>query len=100
MAARSLLPGFLRARARFSGRLDSRRTRLWPAVVGPLRRQEPIVADGVSFLRRQTQRAIKVTLPSAYVILRRFYSPEHSVRAYPTREHFLHAVETILLEEA
>jgi 5-methyltetrahydropteroyltriglutamate--homocysteine methyltransferase len=76
------------------------RTRLWPAAVAPLRRQQPIVADGVDFLRRQTQRAIKVTLPSAYVILRRFYSAEHSARAYPSREHFLHAVETILLEEA
>jgi 5-methyltetrahydropteroyltriglutamate--homocysteine methyltransferase len=75
------------------------RTRLWPAAVAPLRRQGPIVADGVAFLRRQTGRAIKVTLPSAYVILRRFYSPEHSAAAYPTREHFLHAVEAILLEE-
>jgi 5-methyltetrahydropteroyltriglutamate--homocysteine methyltransferase len=76
------------------------RTRLWPAAVAPLRRQGPIVADGVAFLRRQTTRLIKVTLPSAYVILRRFYSPEHSQRAYPTREHFLRAVEAILLEEA
>jgi 5-methyltetrahydropteroyltriglutamate--homocysteine methyltransferase len=76
------------------------RTRLWPAAVAPLRRQEPIVAGGVAFLRQQTTRAIKATLPSAYVILRRFYSPEHSARAYPSREHFLHAVEEILLEEA
>jgi 5-methyltetrahydropteroyltriglutamate--homocysteine methyltransferase len=75
------------------------RTRLWPAAVAPLRRQGPIVADGVAFMRRQTSRAIKVTLPSAYVILRRFYSPEHSAAVYPTREHFLHAVEAILLEE-
>src|SRR5205807_10140748 len=43
---------------------------------------------------------IKVTLPSAYVILRRFWSPEHSTKVFPTREHFLHAVEEILLEEA
>src|SRR5882724_2926199 len=54
------------------------RTRLWPAAVAPLRRRGPIVADGASFLRRQTARAVKVCLPSAYVILRRFYSPEHS----------------------
>jgi 5-methyltetrahydropteroyltriglutamate--homocysteine methyltransferase len=76
------------------------RTRRWPAAVAPLRRRGPIVTDGVAFLRRQTRRAIKVTLPSAYVILRRFYSPEHSAAAYPTREHFLRAVEAILLEEA
>jgi 5-methyltetrahydropteroyltriglutamate--homocysteine methyltransferase len=84
----------------FQADLIPGRTRLWPAAVAPLRRQEPIVADSVAFLRWHTQRTIKVTLPSAYVILRRFYSPEHSVRAYPTREHFLHAVEAILLEEA
>jgi 5-methyltetrahydropteroyltriglutamate--homocysteine methyltransferase len=76
------------------------RTRLWPAATGPLRRRGPIVADGVAFLRRQTRHPIKVTLPSAYVILRRFYAPEHSAAAYPTREHFLRAVEAVLLEEA
>jgi 5-methyltetrahydropteroyltriglutamate--homocysteine methyltransferase len=76
------------------------RTRLWPAAVAALERRRPIVADGAAFLRKQTTRAIKVSLPSAYVILRRFYSPEHSVRAYPTREHFLYAVEAVLLDEA
>jgi 5-methyltetrahydropteroyltriglutamate--homocysteine methyltransferase len=76
------------------------RTRLWPAAVAPLRRRAPIAAEGAAFLRRQTKRAIKVSLPSAYVILRRFYSPEHSARVYRTREHFLYAVEDVLLEEA
>lgn len=76
------------------------RTRSWPAAVAPLRRTGPIVADGIDFLRQQTSRAIKVTLPSAYVILRRFYSPVHSRKAYATREDFLHAVEDILIEEA
>jgi 5-methyltetrahydropteroyltriglutamate--homocysteine methyltransferase len=76
------------------------RTRMWPAAVGPLRRTGPVVADGVAFLRGQTGQAVKVTLPSAYVILRRFYSPEHSAGTYPTREHFLRAAEAILLEEA
>src|ERR1700738_1786219 len=53
------------------------RTRPGPAAVAPLARQGPIVATGAAFLRRQTNRAIKVSLTSAYVILRRFYSPEH-----------------------
>src|SRR3954470_4903012 len=61
------------------------RTRLWPAAVAPLRRRGTIAADGMTFLRQHTKRAIKATLPSAYVILRRFYSMEHSSRAYPTR---------------
>src|SRR5882724_13201916 len=60
------------------------RTRLWPAAVAPLRRRGPMVADGTAFLRRHTTRAIRVGLPSAYVILRRFWSAEHSTAAYPT----------------
>src|SRR5437763_1336790 len=76
------------------------RTRKWPAAVAPLRRREPIAADGIAFLRRHTSRAIKATLPSAYVILRRFYSAEHSARAYPSREDFLRAVEEVLRAEA
>src|SRR5438874_3469540 len=39
------------------------RTRRWPAAVAPLRRRGPIAADGAAFLRRQTSRAIKVSLP-------------------------------------
>ncbi len=76
------------------------RTRRWPAAVAPLKRQGPIVTDGIAFVRKLTSKAIKVTLPSAYVILRRFWSAEHSRAAYPTREDFLHAVEAILIEEA
>jgi 5-methyltetrahydropteroyltriglutamate--homocysteine methyltransferase len=86
--------------AGFAPDLIRGRTRRWPAVVAPLHRRGPIVADGAAFLRRQTNRAIRVGLPSAYVILRRFWSPEHSVAVYPTRETFLHAVEAVLLEEA
>jgi 5-methyltetrahydropteroyltriglutamate--homocysteine methyltransferase len=86
--------------AGFRPDLIAGRTRRWPAAVAPLRRVGPIVADGAAFLRRQTDRAVKASLPSAYVVLRRFYSPEHSAAAYPTREHFLHAVEEVLLDEA
>jgi 5-methyltetrahydropteroyltriglutamate--homocysteine methyltransferase len=75
------------------------RTRMWPAAVAPLRRRGPIAADAIAFLRRQTKRAIKATLPSAYVILRRFWSPKYSAAVFPTREHFLRAVEDVLLEE-
>lgn len=84
----------------FQADLIPGRTRRWPAAVAPLHRRGPIVADGVAFLRRQTDRAVKVTLPSAYVILRRFYSPEHSARAYPNRLDFLLAVEEVLRDEA
>src|ERR1700680_5009146 len=47
----------------FQADLIPGRTRSWPAAVAPLRRLEPIVADGVACLRRLTTRPIKVTLP-------------------------------------
>jgi 5-methyltetrahydropteroyltriglutamate--homocysteine methyltransferase len=84
----------------FRPNLIQGRARMWPAAVASLHRQGPIVADGVSFLRKHATRKIKATLPSPYVILRRFYAPEHSAAVYPTREHFLRAVEEILVEEA
>lgn len=86
--------------AGFQPDLIQGRTRKWPAAVAALRRREPIAADAVAFLRRHTTRAIKATLPSAYVILRRFYSPEHSAAVYPRREDFLRAVEDVLRAEA
>src|SRR5262249_3035729 len=76
------------------------RPRRGPPVWAPVRRRGPIMAEGIAFLRKHASRKIKATLPSAYVILRRFYAPAHSTIAYPTREHFLHAVEEILVEEA
>src|SRR5438128_2428784 len=52
----------------FAPDLIQGRTRSWPAAVAPLKRQGPIVADGVDFLRAHTRKKVKVTLPSAYVI--------------------------------
>jgi 5-methyltetrahydropteroyltriglutamate--homocysteine methyltransferase len=84
----------------FQADLIRGRTRLWPAAVGLLVRRQPLIADGIAFLRKQTRRLIKATLPSAYVVLRRFYSPEHSGRAYLSRKDLLRAAEGVLLEEA
>src|SRR6202011_5985290 len=58
--------------AGFKPDLIQGRTRKWPAAVAPLPRRDPIAADAIAFLRKETRRAIKATLPSAYVILRRF----------------------------
>src|SRR5262245_2223284 len=85
--------------AGFQADLIPGRTRMWPAAVGPLRRRDAIIAESIAFLRQHTSRGVKATLPSAYVILRRFYSSEHSRSAFPTREDFLRAVEGILIEE-
>jgi hypothetical protein len=65
----------------FAPDLIAGRTRRWPAVVAPLRRREPIIAGGIAFLRKHTTRAIKATLPSAYVILRRPCLDRHRIDA-------------------
>src|SRR5919106_723564 len=39
-----------------------------PRVVGPVRRTRPVVVDAVEFLRAQTERPIKVTLPGPFTM--------------------------------
>ena len=62
-------------------------TRLsYPAIVSAMRPRRPIAADESSFLRSQAQGDIIVALPSPYTIARRMWSPEHSPKAYGTRQ--------------
>jgi len=42
----------------------------------------------------------KFALPSPYIIMRRYWSPKKSIRAYPTRESFIEHLSEILHHEA
>jgi 5-methyltetrahydropteroyltriglutamate--homocysteine methyltransferase len=61
----------------------------YPAVVAPIEYHRPIAAEEVRHLRPRTRRRVKVTLPAPYIIGRRMWHPEHSRRAYPTRERLM-----------
>jgi 5-methyltetrahydropteroyltriglutamate--homocysteine methyltransferase len=58
-----------------------------------------IVAAEARFLRENTGRAVKVALPSPYLIGQRMWEPEYSTAAYPTRDAFCEALVPILREE-
>jgi 5-methyltetrahydropteroyltriglutamate--homocysteine methyltransferase len=57
-----------------------------PCCVGPLSAREPLALEELRFIRRQTDRAIKVTLPGPYLLTRAMFVPEATRRAYATKE--------------
>lgn len=76
------------------------RYRNWPAVVSKIKYTQPITCDALAFLRKHTKRKTKATIPSPYIIARRFYHPEHSTKGYKHRDDFLWACAEVLRKEA
>jgi 5-methyltetrahydropteroyltriglutamate--homocysteine methyltransferase len=69
-------------------------------VVEPMRlRRQGVVADEARFLRDNTDRRVKVCLPSPYLIGQRMWEPAYSTAAYPTREAFCEQLVPILRAE-
>src|SRR5262245_40741539 len=62
-------------------------------------RKPGVVAEEARFLRDNTERHVKVCLPSPYLIGQRMWVPEHSSAAYPTREEFCAALVPVLRQE-
>jgi 5-methyltetrahydropteroyltriglutamate--homocysteine methyltransferase len=72
----------------------------WSSIVtGKLERTGPIVADEARYLLEHTDRPIKITLPSPYLMTQRHWSADRSSRAYPTRRDFLEALIPIFQAE-
>ncbi|HEX2034829.1 MAG TPA: cobalamin-independent methionine synthase II family protein [Chloroflexota bacterium] len=74
----------------------------WLTVTRPLRRRPHgpgAAASEVRFLSAHTSRAVKVCLPSPYLLGRRLWDAELSSQAYPTREAFMEALVPFLREE-
>lgn len=62
-------------------------------------RRPGAVAAEARFLKENTDRRVKVCLPSPYLIGQRMWMPEHSAEAYATREAFCEALVPVLREE-
>ena len=71
----------------------------YPAVVAPIEYNVPLAVDEVRFVRERTERRIKATLPSPYIIGRRMWHPDHSRSAYATAEDLMRACVPILRQE-
>src|SRR5262249_2078767 len=69
-------------------------------VTEKIRPKKPgVVAEEARFLRQNTDRAVKVCLPSPYLIGERMWEPAHSRDAYATRESFCEALVPVLRQE-
>jgi len=62
-------------------------------------RRPGVVAEEARFLKQNTDRRVKVCLPSPYLIGERMWEPAHSQAAYPTREEFCRALVPVLRQE-
>ena len=62
-------------------------------------RRPGAIAAEARFLKENTDRRVKVCLPSPYLIGQRMWLPQHSAGAYATREAFCEALVPVLREE-
>jgi 5-methyltetrahydropteroyltriglutamate--homocysteine methyltransferase len=70
-----------------------------PTCIGKVRRRDPLAVDDFEFLRRHTDRPIKVTLPGPYLLTRAMWVKEVSRAFYPAKEDLGEDVVRLLREE-
>ena len=70
-----------------------------PALFGPLSRSRPIAVHELEFVRRVTDRPVKVALPGPYLLTRIMWMECISDRAYRSREHLADDIVRVLREE-
>ncbi|HET9949587.1 MAG TPA: hypothetical protein VFQ22_11740, partial [Longimicrobiales bacterium] len=70
-----------------------------PTCFDRLARREPLAVGDLEFLRRHTDKPIKVTLPGPYLLTRSMYVQEVTRGAYPTKEDLAEDVVRLLREE-
>lgn len=70
-----------------------------PTCVGKIERREPLALDEYLFLRRHTDRPIKVPLPGPYLLTRAMWVKEATRAVYPTKEDLAEDVVRILRAE-
>lgn len=70
-----------------------------PTAVGRISRKASLALDEYRFLRKHTDKPIKVTLPGPYLLTRAMWLQGISEAVYPTKEHLADDVVTILRQE-
>ena len=72
----------------------------WHVVTSELEVVNPgLLATEAGFLKQNTDRDVKVAIPSPYLIGERMWDPEISKAAYPTRRDFTEALVPVLRQE-
>ncbi len=70
-----------------------------PTCTGKIGRQQPLAVDELRFIRRHTERAVKLPLPGPYLLTRAMFVAEVTRAAYPTKEDLARDVVKVLREE-
>ena len=70
-----------------------------PVCVGPISRSEPIAGNEYEFVRRHTDKPVKVPLPGPYILTRSMWVKEAARDTYPTKEDLGEDVVQVLREE-
>lgn len=70
-----------------------------PAAAGKISRRKPLALDDYLFLKKHTDKAIKVTLPGPYLLTRAMWVEGLSKDAYPTKEDLSVDIIRVLREE-
>jgi len=67
-----------------------------PTIVDKIDTQSPLVLDDYRFLRENTKKPIKVTLPGPYILCRSMWVKKLSEEAYPTRQNMADDIVALL----
>ncbi|MCC6465574.1 MAG: cobalamin-independent methionine synthase II family protein [Planctomycetes bacterium] len=70
-----------------------------PTCVGKLERKAPLAVDELRFLRRHTNKPVKIPLPGPYLLARAMFVREVTRQVYPNKEALAKDVVRILREE-
>ncbi|CEG26522.1 cobalamin-independent methionine synthase II family protein [Bacillus sp. B-jedd] len=70
-----------------------------PAATGKITRKKPLALDDFLFLKKHTDKAVKVALPGPYLLTRAMWVEGLSKEAYPTKEDLAEDIIKILREE-
>ena len=70
-----------------------------PVCAGKIDRRQPLAADDLRFVRRHTDRPVKVTLPGPYLLMRAMFVPEVTGAFYDSREALAEDVVAVLRAE-
>jgi 5-methyltetrahydropteroyltriglutamate--homocysteine methyltransferase len=70
-----------------------------PTCVGPIARRSPLGLDELEFLRRHTDKPVKIPLPGPYLLTRSMFVHEVTREVYATKEDLADDVVRVLREE-
>jgi len=70
-----------------------------PTCIGRIERRQPLAVDELRFLKRHTDKPVKIPLPGPYLLTRAMFVQEVTRQVYPTKEDLAEDVVRVLRDE-